>query len=159
MFGVNMPLQRVIRSAVPVFAQGFGIAGFADIIGHSGPQNPRQSVDLGGVGVVLSFGLGVVLAVNGGPFLGDHAGGHPQPEAEKVGHDRMQRQRAVRLTAVQENSDGGDGDMSQRQRVNNGNPPRRVPVSVDENGGDLFHGNVSSFYACLFGFNRKFRPI
>ena len=41
--------------------------------------------------------LGVVLAMDRGPFLGDHAGGQPQPEAEEVADQRVQVEAAVRL--------------------------------------------------------------
>jgi hypothetical protein len=54
------------------------------------------------VRVVDGFALGVVLAVDGHPFLGDHAGRQPQPEAEEVRGNRVQVQRAVRLGSVQE---------------------------------------------------------
>ena len=58
------------------------------------------------MGIAFLFALGVVLAVNGNPFLGDHAGGHPEPETEEVHDGRMEIQAAVRLA--------GDGKMVRR---------------------------------------------
>ena len=44
--------------------------------------------------------LGVVLAVDGHPFLGDHAGGQPQPETEHVRHCGVQFQATMLETPV-----------------------------------------------------------
>ena len=43
--------------------------------------------------------------------FGNHASGKPEPEAKEVGSNRMQIERAVRLAAVQKNSDACDGDV------------------------------------------------
>ena len=52
------------------------------------------------MGIVNGFAFGVVLAVNRSPLFGDHAGGKPEPEAEKMGGNGMQIERTVRLAAV-----------------------------------------------------------
>jgi hypothetical protein len=65
---------------------------------------PHHLVDAAGLRAVRVFfglALGVVLAVDGRPLLGHHAGGHPQPETEEVAEDRVQVERAVRLATVQ----------------------------------------------------------
>ena len=67
------------------------------------------------MGILLGLHLGVVLAMNGGPRLGLHAGGQPQPEAEKVTDDGVQLQGPVRLVAVQINRHRRDGDVGQDQ--------------------------------------------
>ena len=67
------------------------------------------------MGIVRGFALGVVLAVDRDPLLGDHAGGQPQPEAEEVAHPGVQVQRPMGLSAVQKNGDGNDGNVSQDQ--------------------------------------------
>ena len=63
------------------------------------------------MGIINGFTFSVVLAVNGGPLFGNHAGSKPEPEAEEVRSDRMQIERTVRLAAVQKNSDASDGDV------------------------------------------------
>jgi len=75
------------------------------------------------MGVFRGFAVGVVLAVDRRPFLGDHAGGEPQPEAEEVAGDGMQLQRAVRLVPVQEDRYCGDRDVGQAQRHHRVTPP------------------------------------
>ncbi len=42
--------------------------------------------------------------------------------------DRMQIDGAMRLRAMQENSDGGNGDVSERQRNQHIAPPRQIPT-------------------------------
>ena len=73
--------------------------------------------------VVNGLALGVVLAVNGNPFLGDHAGGEPQPETEEVADDGVQIDGAVRLRTMQENGDGSDRDVRQAERDQHIAPP------------------------------------
>jgi hypothetical protein len=73
------------------------------------------------IAFVLTFR--VVLAVDGGPFLGDHAGRHPQPEAEEMRGNRMQVQRAMGRVAVQVDGDAGDGDVGHHQGGDDGLPP------------------------------------
>jgi hypothetical protein len=66
------------------------------------------------MGIINGFAFGVVLAVNGSPFFGNHASGKPEPEAKEVGSNRMQIERAVRLAAVQKNGDASNGDVRHR---------------------------------------------
>jgi hypothetical protein len=63
------------------------------------------------MGIIHGFAFGVVLAVHSSPLFGDHASRKPEPEAEKMGCNRMQIERTVRLAAVQKNSDSGDSDV------------------------------------------------
>jgi hypothetical protein len=78
--------------------------------------------------------LGVVLAVDGRPLPGDHAGRQPQPEAEEVAGDRVKVQRPMRLVAVQEDGDAGDGDVGQAQRDQHVTPPGRSNVPENMHG-------------------------
>jgi hypothetical protein len=64
-------------------------------------QHLLDAQDLRAVRIFGGFTLGVVLAVNRRPLLGDHAGRHPQPEAEEMTRKRMQFQGAVRLVTMQ----------------------------------------------------------
>lgn len=66
--------------------------------------------------IFFGIALGVVLAVDGSPFLGHLAGGQPQPETEEVRRDRVQFQSTVRLVAMQEDRHAGNGDVGQDQR-------------------------------------------
>ncbi len=58
----------------------------------------------------------MVLAMHGHPFFGDLSGRQPQPETEKVTHDGVQRERAVRLAPVQEDRDRRNRDLCEHQR-------------------------------------------
>jgi hypothetical protein len=44
--------------------------------------------------------LCMMLAVNGGPLLGYHPSGQPQPKPEKMGGNGMEIERSMRLTTV-----------------------------------------------------------
>ncbi len=105
---------------------------FLDVQPHAGPQHAVQAVDLRAVRVVGGLALGVVLAVDRGPLLGDHAGREPEPEAEEMRHDRMQVERAVRLVAVQVDRDRGDGDVRQAERDQREAPPGEIQQTVEE---------------------------
>jgi hypothetical protein len=63
------------------------------------------------MGIINGFAFSVVLAVNGSPFFGNHAGGEPEPETKEVRGNRMQIERTVRLAAVQENGDASNSDV------------------------------------------------
>ena len=82
---------------------------------HAEKQHAPDAVHLWAMWVVRRFDFGVVLAVHCDPFPGDHAGGKPQPEAEKMTYHRMQIERAVRLVTMQIDCDGNDGDVGEYQ--------------------------------------------
>ena len=63
-------------------------------------QDRFDAMHMGAVRVFGLLALGVVLAVNRGPFFGDLAGGQPQPKAEKMRWQRVQIKRAVRLVPM-----------------------------------------------------------
>ena len=90
------------------------------------PQHLVDADDLRAVRVFHGFAPRVVLAVDRGPVLRDHAGGEPQPEAEEMTDRRMQIERPVRLAAVQVNGDGGDRDVGDTERVDHVTPPRQI---------------------------------
>src|SRR5690349_2962952 len=97
---VKMPLDPVVGRAVAVALQGLLVEGFRHVEEDAGPQHTVDAVNLGAMRVVGRLALCVVLAVNGGPFLRDHPGGEPEPEAEEMRDHRMKLQRAMRLAAV-----------------------------------------------------------
>jgi hypothetical protein len=88
-----------------------------------------DALDLGAVRVFFGFALGVVLAVDGDPLLGHHAGAEPQPEAEEVRGDRAEVHGAMGLRAVQEDRDRRDGDVRGDERVQHDLPPCDDPTS------------------------------
>ena len=96
------------------------------------------------MGVAFLLAFGVVLAVDGNPFLGDHAGSHPEPEAEEVHDGRMQIQAAVRLATVQEDGDGHDRDVGHYQGEYDDLPPRRLGQTTGNEGEDVIHKAVVS---------------
>ena len=73
--------------------------------------------------VLVGLAASVVLAVDGDPFLGPHAGGQPQPESEEMADQRVQIDGAVSLAAVQVQGDGGDRDLGQDERDEEVAPP------------------------------------
>ncbi|MCY1544083.1 hypothetical protein D9M68_799380 [compost metagenome] len=96
------------------------------------------------MGVAFLFALGVVLAVNGNPFLGDHAGGQPQPETEEMHDGRMQIQTAVRLAAMEKDRDRHDRDVRHHQRENDDLPPSGLRQTAGNEGEDVIHKAVMS---------------
>ena len=81
--GVQMSLNPVVRRATAVLLHGLAVPGRIAIEFGACPQHAPDAELLRATGIVRGFDLGVVLAVNRGPFLGDHAGGEPEPEAEE----------------------------------------------------------------------------
>jgi hypothetical protein len=79
--------------------------------------------------VLDSLALGMVLAVNRRPLLGDHPRSQPQPEPEEVTGNGTQFKRAMRLMAVQEDGDTGNRDMGQRQGDEDISPPGKIKNS------------------------------
>ena len=123
-------VEGVVRRAVAVALEGFLVARLFHIEEDAGPQNPVDAIHLRAVGIVGRFALGVVLAVNGRPFLGHLTGGHPQPETEKVCRDRVQVQCTVCRMAVQVNRDTGDRDVGQAQGDQQNLPPGQVEQAM-----------------------------
>src|SRR5712691_598698 len=68
----------------------------------------------------------MVLTMDGGPFLGDHAGRQPQPEAEEMRYERMQLECAMRLAAVEIDGHRRDGDVRQCKRGKRVPPPGEI---------------------------------
>ena len=98
-----------------IAAEGFLVFGFFAIELCACEQHRFNAMYMRAVGVFSLLTFGVVLAVNSGPLFGHLAGGHPQPEAEEVGHDGMQVQGSVRLMTVQKDGHAGNGDVREAQ--------------------------------------------
>ena len=128
-FAVDMSFHPVVGCAVTVVFERFFIRAFDAIQFGAFHQHFFQAENLRAVRVVGQLAFGVMLAVNGGPRFGGHAGGCPQPEAKEMADDGVQIQRAMRGVTVQINRDRGDGDMGQSQRGGYVTPPRQVEQS------------------------------
>lgn len=68
--------------------------------------------------VTIGFTVRMMLAVNGYPLAGDHAGRKPAPEPEKMRNKRMQVSRPVRHHAMQVNGHTHDGYLEADQKPN-----------------------------------------
>lgn len=82
------------------------------------------------MGIIDGFAFGVVLAVNGSPFFGHHAGGQPQPKTKEMRGNWMQVERTMRLAAVQENSNARNRNVGYRQGKQHNLPPSPIKVAM-----------------------------
>ena len=121
---VDRALEPVVRRAVAVALHGLGVVRFLHVQEHAAEEHAPDAVELRAVRVLRRLALGVVLAVDRGPLLGDHARGEPQPEAEEVAHDRVQVERPVRLAAVQVERHARDRDLDEHEQGEECRPTR-----------------------------------
>ncbi len=145
---VQVALDPVVRRAVAELGDGFHVLRFGAVHLAAGQQHGLDAARDGAVRIIDRLALGVVLAVNGGPFLGDHARGEPHPETEEVRRDRTQVQRAVRLAAMQPDRDAGDRDVRQEQRVQDDFPPGGVQHPMGKEVHEHIHDSLNRFH-CL----------
>ncbi len=115
-----------------IAGHGVGVLGLGAVELGAFPEHLLDAEDVRAVRVAFLLALGVVLAVDGRPLLGDHAGGHPEPETEEVRCDRVQIEGAVRGMAVQVDRHTGDGDVREHQRDQHDLPPARTGHAVDQ---------------------------
>src|SRR3989344_5838491 len=120
---VRVALHPVIRRAVAVLLHRFEIVRLFAIKFRALPHHRAYAELPGAVRIVRCFHLGVMLAMDGGPFFRDHAGGQPQPEAEEVTDNGMKIERPMGLMTVQIDGDSGDGDVSQYECNDDVSPP------------------------------------
>ena len=66
-----------------------------------------------------------MFAVNGRPLFGHLTRGHPQPKAKEMRCNGVQIQSPVRLMAVQEDGDTGNGDVREAQNDKENLPARK----------------------------------
>src|SRR4030065_262352 len=98
---------------MPAAVTGIHAICTAQIVRPSGPNR-----------ALLIAIINQMLAVNADPFPGDNAAGEPQPETEEVADDGVQVDGVVRLRTVQEDGDGGDGDVGETEGHHHITPPR-----------------------------------
>jgi hypothetical protein len=144
---VDVPFHPVVRRAVAVAFHGFLVARLLHVEEHAAPQHAVDAQLLRAVRIFRPLALGVVLAVDRRPFLGHHAGGQPQPEAEEVAGKRMQVERAVSLVAMQEDGHRGDGDVGHDERDDDVAPPGQVEQAGKHAGETPVGIGVTRFYA------------
>ena len=129
---VKVVLNPIIGCAVAIAGQGFQVFRFLAVQLSALQQHGFDAVNVGAVWIFGLLTLGVVFAVDGGPFLRHLAGGQPKPETKKMRSDRVQIEGAVRLVAVQVDGDAGDGDVCHHQRSNQDLPPSGIRQSVGQ---------------------------
>src|SRR5687768_12090806 len=122
--GVDIALQPVVRSTVVIPFHGLHILGFFPVELGTFSQYFIDTEHLGAMGIVRGFALGVVFTVYCRPFLCNHAGSKPQPEAKKMAGQGMQLQRAVSLMAMEIYCYACDGYMGEAKSDRDITPPR-----------------------------------
>ena len=120
---VDVALEPVVRRPVAVALDRLRVARLGAVELGAAPDDRLDSAGHRAVRIVLGLDLRVVLAVDRRPLLRDHPGREPQPEPEEVRDRRMQIERAVRLAPVQEDRDGRDRDVRERERHDDVAPP------------------------------------
>ena len=95
-------------------------------------QDLADAFSLRAVRIVGRFYLGVMLAMDRYPLLGDHAGGHPEPETKEMTHHRVQIEAPMGLCAMEVNCHRGDRDVGEGQSDNDITPPGEWQDAVRE---------------------------
>ena len=128
--GVQIALEPVVRRAMAELAERFLVLSFRPVQLAAGQQHGLDAARLRAVRIFLGLALRMVLAMDRDPFLRHHSGRQPEPEAEEVRGDRMQLERPVGLSAVQEDRHGGDRDVRRDEREQDDLPsaPAQEPV-------------------------------
>ena len=130
---IDIALNPIVRCAVAVFLERLEVFRFFAIQLGALEQDRADSARLRAVGILVRFNLGVVLAMDGDPFLRHHAGRQPKPKTEEMGDDGMEIETPMRLTPMQEDSHRRDRDMRQNQRYDDITPPRKWGQAVRHN--------------------------
>ena len=133
---IHMAFDPVVGRAMAVFGDGFLVPRFGAVQLGTAAQHRLDAARDRRMRIIDGLAFGVMLAVDGDPFLGDHAGGQPQPEPEEMRDHRMQIERTVRLRTVQKDGDRRDGDMRRDERVGEHFAPRGTGQAVAEKSKD-----------------------
>ncbi|MPN12772.1 hypothetical protein SDC9_160092 [bioreactor metagenome] len=129
---IDVALHPVVGRAVAELLERVFVLRLGAIQLRAAPHHRVQAARLRAVRIVFGLALGVVLAVDGHPLLGLHAGADPQPEAEEMRGNRAQIQRAVRLRTVQKNRHRRNRDVGGEQGVQHDLPPGQIPHAVGQ---------------------------
>ena len=101
MAAVDVALDPVIRTTRAITINTLALCGGDFVRFRALPEDLLEALYLRTVRIIGCFTNRVMLAVDGCPFSGDHAGGQPQPETEKMLEHGMQIHRPVRRVTVQ----------------------------------------------------------
>jgi hypothetical protein len=151
--GVEIALDPVVRAAAAVLGNRLGVLGLGAIQLSTLGQHLFQAAGLRAVGVFFGFALGVMLAVDGDPFVGDHASRQPEPEAEEMRRDGTEIQRPVSLGTMQEDRDRSDRDVRHNQRIDHQLPCAQIGQTigqpVQKRVQDVVHASKTSATAAM----------
>src|SRR4030095_2343892 len=86
----EIALDPVLWRAMTKFFDGFGIFRLVAIELGALPEDFLDPARLRTVRICVGFDVGMVLTMNGDPFLRHHARRNPQPEAEEVANRWME---------------------------------------------------------------------
>ena len=128
--GVEIALDPVVGRSAAELLERLRVLRFGPIELGALPEHGVDAACLRAVRILGRLDLRVVLAVDGDPLLGHHAGREPEPEPEEMADRRMQIERAVRLRAVQEDRHAGDRHVRHRQREDDVAPPGKRHQAV-----------------------------
>ena len=95
--GIDVAFDPVVGRAVAIFIHRFLFPGLDTVKLCALRNHFLDTVNLRAVRVFLGLAFGVMLAMDGHPFLGHLAGCKPQPETKEVARDRVQVHATVRL--------------------------------------------------------------
>jgi len=127
---IDIALEPVVGRAVAIALQRVLVHGLGAVQLRTFPHHLADAARLRAMRVFLGFALGVVLAVDRRPLPGHHAGGQPQPEAEKVAGNRVQIERPMGLVTVQEDRHRGDRDVGENEGHDDVAPPWEIEQPV-----------------------------
>ena len=124
MTAVETAFNPVIGGAITVLIDDVLAFGIDAIELRTLGQDLADAVGDRAMGVFHGLHRRVMFTVHRCPLAGIHAGRQPQPQAEKMGGQRVQINRAMGLIAMQIDGDAGGGDLGKNKRDECVSPPR-----------------------------------
>jgi hypothetical protein len=138
---VEVALDPVVRAALAVLLDRLAIGARFLVQLDALPEHGLDALDLRAVRIFLGLDLGVVLAVDRRPFLGDHRGRKPRPETEGVRQHRVEVHRAMRLRTMQVQRHGEDGELRGDQEIDREGDPAGLQQATGEEIEQCGHDN------------------
>ena len=136
---VQVVLEPVVGRAAAVLLDRGGIGSLHLVNFSAAPQDGAQAMDHRAVGIVLRLAERMVLAVHGHPLPGDHAGGHPDPQAEEMADGRMQVDGPVGLVTMQVERHRGHGHLDRQEGDQGLLPAVEAEQAIDMIGKKIQH--------------------
>ena len=106
---VDVVLDPVVWHVGGELDQGFGVGRLLAVEEDTAEQDAPDALLDRAVRVFRALAEGVVLAVDGHPFVGSHAGCQPQPETHEMRQGGVYVDRPVRHGAVEEKGESRPG--------------------------------------------------